>query len=508
MDVEDLFEYAAVSPRPSGIQRVAFETCRALHEAHGDSGRIRFVRHDQLRNSLTPVPWAAVAALFDQLAGTDGAGRGASRPRLGSEAAEGDGSGGGLPAESRQRWLARRLIRRLPPEFRQRLLLALRLQFGAVKAGAELLLFLARAAGDSAISLFRRRPVAAAGTAGSPLQGSFASSVRPGDCLVSLGAPWPYPDYAGLVRDMQRRFGLRFAFLVFDIIPARRPEWSDRGLVRIFGAWIASVLPVADVILTISRATAADVERFATENRIALRSAIQVVPMGTGFASQLRPEASQSEAPQSKASGSARLPPAGSYALFVSTIEARKNHALLFRVWRRMLDDMPAAEVPTLVFAGRIGWLVEDLMKQLDNTDFLNRKIRIIQDVTDAELADLYRGCLFTLFPSLYEGWGLPVTESLALGKPCIAARNTSIPEAGGSLAHYFDPDCVSDAYAVIRATIEDREGLAAWQEEIARSFVPVPWAATADAVLHAIDAIPEPAGPARPIAATPARPG
>jgi glycosyltransferase involved in cell wall biosynthesis len=212
--------------------------------------------------------------------------------------------------------------------------------------------------------------------------------------------------------------------------------------------------------------------------------------MGTGFASLLQSEAYRAD----------WLPPEGTYVLFVSTIEARKNHALLFRVWRRMLDEMPPAEVPTLVFAGRVGWLVEDLMKQLDNTGFLNRKISIVQDVTDADLTNLYRGCLFTLFPSLYEGWGLPVTESLALGKPCIAARNTSIPEAGGSLVRYFDPDCVSDAYAVIRATIEDRKGLRDWQAEITQSFVPVPWAATANAILDAIEGNVEPSAP-RPVA-------
>jgi hypothetical protein len=76
----------------------------------------------------------------------------------------------------------------------------------------------------------------------------------------------------------------------------------------------------------------------------------------------------------------------------------------------------------------------------------------------------------------------------LALGKPCIAARGSSIPEAGGNLARYFDPDSVSDAYNVIRAAIEDRDGLRAWHAEIAASFVPVPWEATAISILRVLD--------------------
>jgi glycosyltransferase involved in cell wall biosynthesis len=181
------------------------------------------------------------------------------------------------------------------------------------------------------------------------------------------------------------------------------------------------------------------------------------------------------------------MPPAGSYALFVSTIEARKNHALLFRVWRRLLEEMPADRVPTLVFAGRVGWLIGDLMQQIANTDHLDGKLIIIEDPTDAELTALYRGCLFTLFPSFFEGWGLPVTESLAFGKPCIISNRTSLPEAGGKLARIFDPDNLHDAYHIIRQTIEDRPGLARWEAEVQREFQPVPWSATVEAILSGL---------------------
>ncbi|MDT8349839.1 glycosyltransferase, partial [Roseomonas mucosa] len=91
--------------------------------------------------------------------------------------------------------------------------------------------------------------------------------------------------------------------------------------------------------------------------------------------------------------------------------------------------------------AGRVGWLVADLMQQLENAEWLGGKIRLVRDPSDEELLALYRGCRFTLFPSLFEGWGLPVSESLALGRPCIASNRTSLPEAGGALARYFDPD-------------------------------------------------------------------
>jgi glycosyltransferase involved in cell wall biosynthesis len=455
--VEDLFEYAAANPRPSGIQRVAFEIYRELQRNHG--GRVGFLRHDPVRRTFFPVPWTDVASLFDRLTGMAAADR---RPPR--EAA-------GIAPESRSRWRLRKLVHRLPPGLRQRLLATARLQVQAAAAAADLVRFSAAAA---LRGLRRRRPAPTASQPAAPAD-DFAALARPGDVLVVLGAPWAHPDYAALVREAKGRFGLRFAVLVFDLIPIRRPEWCDRGLVRIFRAWFAAMLPEADIVLAISRSTANDVERFAADRGIALRSRVEVIPIGSGFAAML----------QAAPVASARLPPAGGFVLFVSTVEARKNHLLLFRVWRRLLDEMPADRVPTLVFAGRVGWLVEDLMKQLANTDFLDGKVRLIEDASDAELAALYRGCAFTVFPSLYEGWGLPVTESLAFGKPCLVARSSSLPEAGGRFARYFDPDSVADACAAIRTAIEDSEGLRAWQAEVAREFAPVPWSATAEAVVR-----------------------
>jgi glycosyltransferase involved in cell wall biosynthesis len=289
-----------------------------------------------------------------------------------------------------------------------------------------------------------------------------------------LGSPWSHPDYASLVC-AQRRRGLRFVLLIYDLIPLRRPEWCDRGLVRLFRSWLDDVLPLCDHVFAISRATAADVEDYLRERAIMLSGPVLPVPIGASFRGFRSACASGLQRP---------LPEPGSYALIVSTIEARKNHVLLFRVWRRLLEELPQDRVPTLVFAGRIGWLVDDLMRQIANTDNLDGKLVIIKDPTDSELAHLYEGCLFTLFPSFFEGWGLPVTESLMFGKPCLTSNSTSLPEAGGALTRRFDPDNLPEAYAAIRNVIEDREGLAGWEAQVRRDFKPIPWSETADALL------------------------
>jgi glycosyltransferase involved in cell wall biosynthesis len=179
----------------------------------------------------------------------------------------------------------------------------------------------------------------------------------------------------------------------------------------------------------------------------------------------------------------------GGYVLLVSTIEARKNHLLAFRLWRRLLAANPPDRVPTLVFAGRVGWLVADLMQQIANAGSLGGKLLVIGELDDATLAALYRGCRFTLFPSLYEGWGLPVTESLGYGRVCLASDRASVPEAGGDFCAYYDPDNLSEATAVVQRALDHPEWIAELEARIADEFRPTPWAVTAHAILDGVKA-------------------
>jgi len=472
IDVEDLFEYARTNPRPSGIQRLAFEIFTALQTRPGAHGFVRFVRHDTSRKTFHVVPWADVVALFSSLTETEH-----ETPQI------------ALPGEilphAPARQFMRKLVHRLPPSLRAHVIELILTHISALRAWGRLIdavargIFIRLGRPFRALRAAEPKPEPTAELSGVPeCRDAFERDSARGDILLALGSPWSHPDYAQLIRS-QRARGLKFGLLVYDLIPFRRPEWCDRGLVRLFRAWFAGTLPLCDQVFTISRATASDVEAFAGEHGIKLKKAIVPIPIGTSFGAA---------GGRTSPVRTARLPAPGSYALIVSTIEARKNHQLLFRVWRRMLEEMPAESIPTLVFAGRIGWLVDDLMRQIANTSNLGGKLVLIENPTDSELLALYEGCRFTMFPSFFEGWGLPVTESLALGKPCLTSDRTSLPEAGGKLTRRFDPDNLHDAYRAIREVIDDPAGLARWEAQVRREFKPIPWSATADALLSALD--------------------
>jgi glycosyltransferase involved in cell wall biosynthesis len=157
--------------------------------------------------------------------------------------------------------------------------------------------------------------------------------------------------------------------------------------------------------------------------------------------------------------------------LFVSTIEIRKNHRLLVKVWERLVKRHGADRVPALVFVGMMGWSFDELLADLAANNYLNGKIVILQNLSDAELQEAYRRSLFTVFPSFCEGWGLPIAESLAHGKFCIASNRTSIPEVGGNLVDYFDPADEEDALAKIERPLLEPAYLATREAQVRAEY-------------------------------------
>lgn len=423
IDVGDLFSYAGVFKRPSGIQRVVYELGQALAGTPG----IGFVR--ATANGFAPVGWSSIAALFAAL----------------SDETE-------LPPP--------------PPPPGSPFKRAWRLQWDACRA-------LVAVPGS-----FWPRDTGPARQAnpGKDAAGDGATVMRPGDTLLIAGAGWADPTHASRVTVAHRHGGIRVALLVHDIIPLRRPEWFDPGTVSRFRGWFDTMLAISARLLAVSDSTARDVLAYRDTRHLPGPAAMTTIRLGDGFTP-----------PPSKAATGSIVPPTRPMALYVSTIEARKNHVLLVDVWRELLHRLGPDAVPDLVFAGREGGLTGDLMRQLRANDCLGGKIILHHAASDADIAALYQASRFTLFPSLYEGWGLPVAESLAFGKPCLAANSSSIPEVGGRLARYFDPLDMGDATRAVEAVLSNPTDLAAWRDQIVAHFRPTRWSRTAEMVLAGV---------------------
>ena len=142
--------------------------------------------------------------------------------------------------------------------------------------------------------------------------------------------------------------------------------------------------------------------------------------------------------PISKTPGfAARHPPDRPFILNVGVLEPRKNHLLLLEVLRQLHRRGHRLE---LILIGRPGWRWKDPLAMQSYRD-LWPWVRVLADLSDSELVEYYNRAEMFIYPSFYEGFGLPLLEAMACGTPVIASRSSSLPEVGGSAALYADPN-------------------------------------------------------------------
>lgn len=123
------------------------------------------------------------------------------------------------------------------------------------------------------------------------------------------------------------------------------------------------------------------------------------------------------------------------YIFTVSTLQPRKNHQMLISAYAKVADKMPH----DLVIAGGKGWLYEKMGIEVKDLGLAHR-VRFIGFADDEDLPALYSDATCFVFPSLYEGFGLPVLEAMACGTPVVTSDASSLPEVGGNAALQLSP--------------------------------------------------------------------
>jgi glycosyltransferase involved in cell wall biosynthesis len=423
-EVEDFLRYFDHFRNPTGLQRVPFEIFVEAEKLYGQTGRVRFCRLSVYTKQFQAIGFEEIISAY-----LDPPGAGAPWKTIWGPARFWDKFSTMLP-----------VIVRNPRFF-----------FSIFKSAVRDLIRMAI-----------------------PWR-HFGQFVQRGDIVVSLGAGWGVPHYVEHIAEAKRHYGIKFSFLIYDLIPIENESFVEQRHVVQFKNWFYGAISIADVVLTISKHSRDALIRLAAGARSSLPP-VEVVELGSGLSD--RPVAGDRK--------TISFP--HRYVLFVSTIEIRKNHRLLVRVWRRLLERHGADTVPVLIFAGQIGWLVDDLLAELAASDYLGGKIVLMSSLSDAELRQAYRSCLFTVFPSLCEGWGLPIAESLVQGKFCVASNRTSIPEVGGDLIDYFDPSNDDDALAKIERLLLDPGHLAAREARVRAEYRPRMWADCVRALVGSLD--------------------
>lgn len=313
---------------------------------------------------------------------------------------------------------------------------------------------------------------------------SLASPLKfqTGAFLVNLGTSWWLRDYFLFVREAKRTYGVRYIPFVHDLIPIITPQYCVKNLTQEFIEWVLGVFHHADFFLVNSNATKRDLLKVAGILGHEMDPQdVAVIPLDAQFR-----DPDQQLAPVRKLREWQLAP--NDFALMVSTIEVRKNHAAAFEAWLALIDKHGIGRVPKLVCVGKRGWLDEAIYAQIDASPHLRSRVVILSGLSDEELGLLYSTCRFTLYPSHYEGWGLPVTESLCYGKVPLLADNSSLPEAGGPFGVYYESGSIAQLVEKAEMLMFDDAERARLEEKIRTGFRPRKWQDIADQIGREIE--------------------
>lgn len=304
------------------------------------------------------------------------------------------------------------------------------------------------------------------------------SLFSPGDVVISVGLDWDqalYKDFYSL----RKLRNVKVVTCCYDLIPVIYPQYCVGQVAEMFTSYFIDLADGSDLMLCISRQSEKDLLELLDQTGGA-RPATHVFPLGDNVPV---PSGESVSLPVQQICNEP-------FVLFVSTIERRKNHEVLYRAYHLLCKEGKQSDLPRLVFVGMQGWGVGDFIKDIELDPLTRDYIVRFNHVTDAELRTLYDAALFCVFPSLYEGWGLPVGEALSIGKAVICSDQGSLPEVGGDLVRYvhpWDPRAWADE---IHRMATDHAWRLEWEQKVKAQYKVRTWSQAAESVAKAIESI------------------
>jgi glycosyltransferase involved in cell wall biosynthesis len=253
-----------------------------------------------------------------------------------------------------------------------------------------------------------------------------------GASLLVVGSSWMQNKmYTKNLIDVAEKYCLNLTVMMHDFTPVMFPYWYPKGYAPVFGDNLKVLLRAVDKILVYSKNTHNDLLL------ILQKFGLTVPPVCTiRLADEIGAfTASDGEDIPLRIKRFGSTP----FILAVGGIHTRKNYGLLIDCWKTLICSMEK-RCPHLIIVGGVSWNGEDVSRSIKEDIELSVFVHLVDDIDDHALAWLYSNCLFSVYPSLYEGWGLPVAESMSHGKICIASNSSSVPEVAPGLADLIDP--------------------------------------------------------------------
>lgn len=294
--------------------------------------------------------------------------------------------------------------------------------------------------------------------------------IEPGDKILLTMGEWGNKSYIDKVTDYKLSNKALLVQVIYDVLPLVQPQYSGHST-DAQREYITQIIPLCSLVLAISEHTKKDLTKWLQTSKLKVPS-IEVFRLGDDFKFVNPSKPDNAEFQQSRLTGN-------DYLLCVGTIEARKNHTLLYYVYK--LAKQKGIELPKLVIVGRLGWMADNLYGIATTDPDVTNSLIFLTDTSDEELSWLYQHAILTVYPSFYEGWGLPIAESVVRGVPCVASNTSSMPEIAGDLIEYFNPVSTDECLAAIQKLLLP-EGLKDAKKRI-KKYKPATWDQTFDQV-------------------------
>lgn len=271
-----------------------------------------------------------------------------------------------------------------------------------------------------------------------PAPGDDLLDAAPGDVFLGLDLSAHIVPHHMETFEQLRRKGVAMHFVVYDLIPWRRPDSVNPDSLQLLWAWYRSIGVLADGLCCISAAVASDLVDWCDEVQPARLRPLRIghfhlaaEPADDAGASRAAPVLPPSHRPRF---------------LMVGTVEPRKGHVQALAAFERLWDGGHQVE---LVIAGKRGWLMDEFAQRLQSHPERGLRLHWLDAVDDAGLDQLYSQCSALLAASEEEGFGLPIVEAAARGLPVVARDIPVFREVAGEHALYFqgyEPEGLADA--------------------------------------------------------------
>jgi glycosyltransferase involved in cell wall biosynthesis len=323
-----------------------------------------------------------------------------------------------------------------------------------------------------------------------------------GDIYLILDANWDLTDSYYEFLSSLRPLGGEVVLLCYDLIPIKFPAFCSRAFSNAVKHFYSKYSEIFDAVICISDKVKDDYLEFLEELSLSESSRPKLVAsfkLGSDFPAEITEQFDRKATSfqvqddgkqfiqESLSFGDWR---GKSYFLAVGSLVPHKNVKTIVSAFGQFCYEQ---DDYFLILVGNRGWH-QETDNFIESSPWFEKRIFILEDLSDEQLGELYNNCYCLIQASFYEGYGLPVVEALQRGRPVISSTGGSLPEVGGDLCLYFDPYDSLELYKKLQQITASSDYYESLLHRIRTEYKPISWEASAQQLLdrlHELSSLP-----------------